>query len=272
MEHTKGVNSLFLKIHDSTLLKDQKGLIIMAFEKGDAGKSTRRLADRRYVGRVIVTLIGVAAMALLLYLMPNFKGIAGLVVVVIIMKFIMELTDKEIKRYEKRERQASRGARAEEKVGDFLKQLPDDYAVFHDIESPYGNIDHVVLNKKNNIFLLETKSHGGEVVYDGKNLLINGKLPEKDFINQILNNIYWLRDEIKKQNGMTVFIKPIIVFTNAFVRVPTPVKNISIINKKFLLKTLTQTQGYKTKVENNPKTVSLFTVLQRLQKVNEDNL
>jgi hypothetical protein len=246
----------------------------MAFEKGNAGRSTRELADRRYGKRVIVTFIGVAAIFLLIYLMPNMKGfgLAGIVAIVIAMKFIMGWTDKETKLYEKLERRASKGARAEEKIGSLLQQLPDDYAVFHDIESPYGNIDHVGLNKKNNIFLLETKSHKGEVVYDGNNLLINGNLPEKDFINQILNNIYWLRDEIKKQNGMTVFIKPIIVFTNAFVKVPNPVKNISIINKKYLLKTLTETHGHKTKVEKDSKAVSLFTVLQRLQKVKPDNL
>jgi hypothetical protein len=242
----------------------------MAFEKGKAGKSTRQLADKRYAARVIVTLIGVAGIFLLIRLMPNMKGfgIAGIVAVVIAMQFIMGWTNKETRRYEKLERRASKGAKAEERIGSLVQQLPDDYAIFHDIESPYGNIDHVLLNKQNNIFLLETKSHHGEVVHDGKELLINNKPTEKDFIHQILNNTFWLRDEIKKQNGMDVFIKPIIVFTNAFVKVYKPVKNISIINKKYLVKTLTENSGHKKAPEKSPGAVSLFTVLQRLQKVN----
>jgi hypothetical protein len=238
--------------------------------KGNAGKSTRQLADKRYTGRVIVTLIGVAGVILLLYLMPNLKGfgLAGIVVFVIVMKFIMGWTDRETKRYEKLERRATKGAKAEEHIDSLLQQLPDDYFVFHDIESPYGNIDHVILDKQNNIFLLETKSHHGEVTHDGQSLLINNKPTEKDFIQQILSNTFWLRDEIKKQNGMDGFIRPVIVFTNAFVKVYKPVKNISIINKKYLVKTLTEDSRQKKLPDKALEAVSLFTVLQRLQKVN----
>jgi hypothetical protein len=243
----------------------------MAFEKGNAGKSTRQLADKRYAGRVIITFIGVAGIVLLISLMPNIKGfgLAGIVAIVIVMQFIMGWTDKETKRYEKLERRASKGAKAEENIGSLLQQLPDDYAVFHDIESPYGNIDHVILSKQDEIFLLETKSHHGEVIHDGKRLLINDKPPEKDFIHQILSNTFWLRAEIKKLNGSEVFIKPIIVFTNAFVKVYKPVKNISIINKKYLVKTLTEKSGHQRTPDKNIEAVGLFTVLQRLQKNNK---
>jgi hypothetical protein len=91
----------------------------MAFEKGNAGKSTRQLADKRYAGRVIVTLIGVAAIFLLIYLMPTMKyfGLAGIVAVVVAMQFIKGWTDKKTKRYEKLERRASKGAKAEENIG-----------------------------------------------------------------------------------------------------------------------------------------------------------
>jgi hypothetical protein len=244
----------------------------MAFEKGNAGKSTRQLADKRYAGRVIITLIGVAGIVLLISLMPNIKGfgLAGFVAIVIAMQFIIGWTDKETKRYEKLERRASKGARGEENIGSLLQQLPDDFAVFHDIESPYGNIDHVILNKQDNVFLLETKSHHGEVIHDGKRLLINNKPPEKDFIHQILSNTFWLRDEIKKQNGSEVFIKPIIIFTNAFVKVYKPVKNISIINKKYLIKTLTETSGNKKTPDRTLGAISLFSVLQRLQTLNKN--
>jgi hypothetical protein len=264
---------LTMNIRFNYVIKQRRPLILMAFEKGNAGRSTRQLADKRYAGRITVTLIGVAGIILLLFLMPNMEGfgLAGIIAIIIAMQFIMGWTNSETRRYKKLERRASKGAKAEENIGGLLQQLPDDYAVFHDIESPYGNIDHVILNKKDNIFLLETKSYHGEVIHDGNRLLINNKPPEKDFIHQILNNTFWLRDEIKKQNGSDVFIKPIIVFTNAFVKVYKPVKNISIINKKYLIKTLTETSGYKDASDKSPGVLSLFTVLSRLQKINKDD-
>lgn len=69
----------------------------MAIEKGSAGKSTRDLADKRYNSRVVITLIGVSAIMLIVFLLPNLKGfgIAGLVVVFVFMKLIMGITDQE---------------------------------------------------------------------------------------------------------------------------------------------------------------------------------
>jgi len=58
---------------------------------------------------------------------------------------------------------------------------------------------------------------------------------------------------------------------NAFVKVYKPVKNISIINKKYLIKTLTETSGYKDASDKNLGVLSLFTVLSRLQKINKDD-
>lgn len=240
----------------------------MAYEKGKAGESTRDLADKRYTKRVIVTLVGITAVAFLLLLMPNIKGLgfAGIIVVAIVVRVIMDMTDQETRRYKKLERRASKGAIGEEKVGYILRELPEGYSVYHDIVSPYGNIDHVVLNDKDQIFLIETKSHHGEVIYNGANLLVNFKMPEKDFIGQTLNNTYWLRDEVKKWTDASVFIKPVIVFTNAFVKIPNPIKNISIINKKYLNKVLTDHSGLvSNNVDKSPRAVSMSTVMESLQ-------
>lgn len=245
----------------------------MAFEHGKAGKSTRELENKRYLSRVIIVLSGLAIMALFYlfvssFILPKSKGLSGiisLVIVAVAIRIVMDTIDKEDRSIRKLEKRASRGAKAEEKIGDLLNQLPDDYAVFHDIESPYGNIDHVVINKRKALFLLETKSHRGEVTYNGTALLIDGRPAEKDFISQSLKNTYWLRDKVKEQIGLTLFVKPIIVFTNAFVKVPQAIKGISIINKKYLIKTLTATPMKVSSTSTEPQ-ISLYTALQRLQK------
>ncbi len=133
---------------------------------------------------------------------------------------------------------AIRGAKGEEKIGSILDGLGEDYLIIHDIESPYGNIDHIVISKQSGVFLLETKAHGGRVSVNDGHLLVNGHNPEKDFIAQALNNTYWLKETIGNTINIQVWISPIVVFTNAFVERTAPIKGVTIINKRFLLNIL----------------------------------
>jgi len=134
----------------------------------------------------------------------------------------------------KEERRAVRGATAEEKIGSILNNLGEDYVVIHDVPSPYGNIDHIVMSNQGSIFLIETKAHGGKVCVANGQLLVNGHEPEKDFITQALKNTYWLRDTICDVINFKAWITPIVVFTNAFVERTAPIKGVVIINKKYL--------------------------------------
>jgi len=241
----------------------------MAFKYGNAGISTRKLPDRLHGRRILhrvyfIILIVVSIITVSIFLISKDEGIA--VLGGIIITLILSPTTRELNKYSKLERRVAKGAKAEEEIGDILHQLPDAYAVFHDINSPYGNIDHVVLNKENAIFLLETKSHWGKVTYDGTSLLINEKHPEKNFIKQTFNNVFWLKEELRKQTGLNVYVKAVIVFTNAIVGVTGTIKGISVINKEHLIETLLK-EGIKKKYkEKDPHEVGLFTILYRLQK------
>ena len=203
-----------------------------------AGKSTRKMAqDRRRTTNLI--LIGALILAIILALtIQNWQalGLGGGAVLglLILLRVLPDLIDKPIKRRIKEERRADRGAAAEEVVGDLLAGLGDDFFVLNDIPSPYGNIDHIVIGKDRGVFLLETKAHGGKVEVTNDQLLVNGKLPEKNFIAQALKNAYWLRDEIEKVTGSKVWITPVLVFTNAFVPAGRPIKGVYIVNKKYL--------------------------------------
>lgn len=203
-----------------------------------AGKSTRKMAqDRRRTTNLI--LIGVLILTIVLALtIQNWQalGLGGGAVVglLILLRVLPDLIDKPIKRRIKEERRADRGAAAEEVVGDLLAGLGDDFFGLNDISSPYGNIDHIVIGKGRGVFLLETKAHGGNVEVTDDQLLVNGKLPEKNFIAQAQKNAYWLRDEIEKVTGSKVWITPVVVFTNAFVAAGRPIKGVYIVNKKYL--------------------------------------
>jgi hypothetical protein len=178
------------------------------------------------------------AVLLILVLVSNSKalGLGGLSIISLLFlaRLAMDYMEGKANRMIKEERRAIRGARAEEKVGSLLESLDDGYLVIHDVTSPYGNIDHIVIGKESGVFLIETKAHGGRAsVADGR-LLVNGHEPEKDFIAQTLKNTYWLRNELKNAFNVIVWITPVLVFTNAFVERAAPIKGVTIINRKFL--------------------------------------
>ena len=204
-----------------------------------AGQSVREMADRRYKNRVWFVLGTMAIGLVVLLVAYNAKSLGiggiGILGLLVATRLLMNYSDARTNKMIKEERRANRGAKGEEKVGSLLQGLGNDYLVVHDIVSPFGNIDHIVIARQGGVFLLETKAHGGSVSGKEGRLLVNGKDPEKDFIAQALNNTYWLRDKIGSIVQAEIWITPILVFTNAFVERTAPVKGVTILNKKFLL-------------------------------------
>ena len=203
-----------------------------------AGKSVREMAKKRHRITNIILIGSLVVIIVLVLIIDNGKvlGLGGGVILglFILISILPDLLSGLIKNREKLERRSNRGASAEEIVGDLVDNLIGDFIVIHDISCPYGNIDHVVIGKNSGVFLLETKAHGGKVRILSDGLLINDKVPEKDFIAQTLRNTYWLQDEIKKVVGKKIWITPIIVFTNAFVPFGKPIKGVNILNKRYL--------------------------------------
>ena len=162
-------------------------------------------------------------------------GIFGILSVYVGARALMSLEDRHYRRIRKEEKRALKGAKAEEKIGDLLAPLDESFLVIHDISSPHGNIDHVVISEMGGVFLVETKSHGGRVTAKDGRLLLNGHVPEKDFIAQTLQNTYWLREKVKAVTGVEAWINPILVFTNAFVDRMEPIKGIRVVNKRYFV-------------------------------------
>jgi hypothetical protein len=204
-----------------------------------AGDSTRKMADKRR--KLSISFIFIAlCIAVILFLISTNQnlliaiGPGGILIMLILLRVAPDFLIRESKKVEKLERRAIRGAVAEEKIGVLLEELGPDFMVIHDVNSRFGNIDHVVLGKDCGLILIETKAHGGTVTFQENTLLVNGKLPEKDFIQQTNNNTYWMRDQVSNLVGFNPWITSVIVFTNAFVKAYKPIKGVSVVNKKFL--------------------------------------
>jgi hypothetical protein len=209
-----------------------------------AGTSTRQMAGKRHKSAIWISILGVVIIVIIsLIVLTKYRTWVGGGVVVLLLfilgyPILSRLLTRRVDKKLKEEKRAIRGARAEEKIGKMFAGLPEGYLVLHDVGSPYGNIDHIVISRRNGIFLIETKSHGGKVTMENDTLLVNGKSPEKDFIAQALNNSYWLKKEIGDLIGITPWITPILVFANAFVQNSKPIKSVKIINKKYLIQAL----------------------------------
>jgi len=166
-----------------------------ADRRNRAGRSARNIADAIYLKRAVVAIgggIGLLVRCLkLLPAMPR-AGIWGLLVLLVAIRVIARQIESTAKACRKEERKAERGARAEELVGEALEHLAGQYAVFHNVDTGHGDIDHVVLTRNHGVFVLETKSHFGEVAVRNGELLIDGQATEKDFIAQALRNTMWL--------------------------------------------------------------------------------
>jgi hypothetical protein len=72
------------------------------------------------------------------------------------------------------------------------------------------------------------------------NILINGY--QYKSLNKMFLNVFWLRDYL----GVD-FVKGIVVFTNAFVPMDSEIKNIAIVNKKYLIGKIINKKQYMNK-------------------------
>ena len=207
-----------------------------------AGESTNKLADNRYKKMIIFGIVGIAIFILIILVLNNSKALgiggAGILILLFVIKIFPDIFDRQLNKKVKEVTRARKGAKEEVRVDSIFSDLIDDYFVINDIETTFGNIDHVIIKRDAGIFLIETKSHYGKVSVQENTIYINDHLPEKDFISQTMKNTYWLRDRLKECIGLEIWVNPIIVFTNAFVPPISPIKGIKIVNIRFLLNTL----------------------------------
>lgn len=206
-----------------------------------AGGSTRKMAASRYA----VALSILVLLWLGIYLYSNnvrnivSLGLPGTLAVGIGFLLFIKYLEKKGSIVIDRAKRADRGAVAEEKVGDFLNSLPEGNFIIHDFNSGKGNIDHVLINTKG-IFTLETKSHKGDVTFDGEKLLRGKHLYEKDFLSQAWAECFAVRNVLQEWGITSPKAEPIILFTNAYVKVRGKAKGVEILSLKFLPKFLEQ--------------------------------
>jgi hypothetical protein len=115
------------------------------------------------------------------------------------------------------------GRDGERIIGETLDSLREkEYKILHDIVGENFNIDHVIISTKG-IFLIETKTFSkpngvdAKILFNGKEITVNGMKTDKNILNQVLASSNWLRNLLKESTGKEFRIKPVIVFPGWFV-------------------------------------------------------
>jgi Domain of unknown function (DUF4158)/Nuclease-related domain len=101
---------------------------------------------------------------------------------------------------------SAKGMAGERKVGKVLKQLPEGWRVWHDLDIGGENIDHVVASAKG-VFIIEAKNYSGSVLATPKGLYSHGNKTPSKIVTQAWRQTFKLNDHLGGQ-----FVFPVLVF------------------------------------------------------------
>jgi len=136
---------------------------------------------------------------------------------------------------------ADQGARAEEQVSRLLAPLEKEgWHIEYNLKLPYGgDVDAFLMSPKSNAYIVEVKSHAGEIVFDRNQLKRRRGHPlEKDFIKQVLRQVMAVK-KLKRLRWVTALL----TFTRARVNIDQPdskVRDVYVVEGIFLLQRLRQ--------------------------------
>lgn len=202
---------------------------------GAAGASVRRMAWKRVlIGLGVVVLLFGVLWGLLIAggKLPSWMWLGALLLLPGLMRYVLDETEKSV-------RKAKRGEVAEKSVARELERLDDRFHVIHDVIVGPGNIDHVVIGPSG-LFIVETKSHPGLVTFNGERLLHSGRPFEKDFLAQAYAESMSLKEYLKKATGSDFLVRPLLVFTEAYVKVRGRVKGVEVLPLKWMNERITE--------------------------------
>ena len=105
-----------------------------------------------------------------------------------------------------------KGARGEEHVSGILRSLPDRYHVFNDFVAGGLHVDHVVVGPAG-VFAVETKNWRGAVTVEDDQILVDGQLPSRSPLGQVLREAAHVRAALAKA-GWNGGVTPILAFAS----------------------------------------------------------
>lgn len=110
----------------------------------------------------------------------------------------------------------SKGAAGEVAVGLRLREFPDEFRVIHDLATPSGNLDHIVVGPTG-VFIIDTKNWRGVVASDGNGeLTLNGQALDKPYVRRFVARVLNVKEKVQVlAAGLDPYFQTVFVFTAA---------------------------------------------------------
>lgn len=129
--------------------------------------------------------------------------------------FIFKCSDRITGKLEKERMNFRKGATGEARIGYVLESFPDKYAVIHDLTTPFGNIDHVVV-RPTGAYVIDTKNWKGIVAADGNGeLLLNGEATKKQKVRNLMRTVMSIKEKIKVLCERDPYVQGVFAFPSA---------------------------------------------------------
>ncbi len=134
---------------------------------------------------------------------------------VLLLRLIFLLARRKIESLEE-ERDLSGGAEAHKRISEALEELPGDFRVIHDLNTPFGPVDHVIIGPTG-VFVISTKNWKGLVSGDGNGELLWNRYPlDEPEVRNFAETVGKIRENIKLlTNRLAGDFQAVFVFTAA---------------------------------------------------------
>ena len=147
---------------------------------------------------------------------PVWALAAAFLALVLLFRLLFVLAQRKIEGLEQEPFDLSGDAEAYDQVRNTLEELPDEFQVIHDLSTPFGKVDHVVVGPTG-VFVLSTKAWKGEVSGDGNGELLWNQYPlDEPVLRLFAETVSRLKERVEPVGkGPVPDFQPIFVFTAA---------------------------------------------------------
>jgi Ca2+/Na+ antiporter len=159
-------------------------------------------------------------LALFIFLLSSQHGawFWAYIVLFVVYVFVVTISFKAFNKFRKRTKDeydiAVKEREAEEEVQEFLrKNLTEEYHIFENIYTGYGDIDAIVVGPTG-IYMIEIKSNSGVITSNTKGYLsiIDGDIPNKNYRDQVKKELGQVKLYIDINTGLNSWVNPVLVF------------------------------------------------------------
>ncbi len=182
----------------------------------------------------------ILAPLLIIFLLVKFSSPAIVIsAAAVLLVFVIKWLQPLIYYFQHQSHKFAKGLSGEKDIKKELSELPDSFSVFHGVvlNKDKGDIDFVLAGPKG-LFVLEVKSIGGNIGYNGSRLTINDRpMYGKNYLDQTFGEARAVAQFLRRHLDVDAYIKPVLLFSSAHAAAPfgdEPVDGVYVAQKDFL--------------------------------------